>query len=194
MHKDILPQFLEEVVKRTKAIAVGDPLLDSTRMGALITKPHLEKVLGFVSQAKKEVCCKTWQAGSWWLSNYPLDDVEIFPVGGPCALWRRAFCPKWSQAEGGLLHVSLHSRWVGTHSRVQMLLPRSAHLPSLLPQTTAETTWPAWRRRSSARSCLSCRSTPKRRWSGGPTTPPLDWPLGFSPGQQRAADCDNVCF
>uniref|UniRef100_H2MGN4 Aldehyde dehydrogenase 9 family, member A1a, tandem duplicate 1 n=1 Tax=Oryzias latipes TaxID=8090 RepID=H2MGN4_ORYLA len=54
VHKDILPQFLEEVVKRTKAIAVGDPLLDSTRMGALITKPHLEKVLGFVSQAKKE--------------------------------------------------------------------------------------------------------------------------------------------
>lgn len=56
VQKDILPQFLEEVVKRTKAIAVGDPLLDGTRMGALITKPQLEKVLGFVSQAKKEVC------------------------------------------------------------------------------------------------------------------------------------------
>ncbi|XP_024134894.1 4-trimethylaminobutyraldehyde dehydrogenase A [Oryzias melastigma] len=54
VQKDILPQFLEEVVKRTKAIAVGDPLLDGTRMGALITKPQLEKVLGFVSQAKKE--------------------------------------------------------------------------------------------------------------------------------------------
>ncbi|TNN41590.1 Aldehyde dehydrogenase family 9 member A1 [Liparis tanakae] len=33
---------------------VGDPLLDGTRMGALISKPHLEKVLGFVTQAKKE--------------------------------------------------------------------------------------------------------------------------------------------
>uniref|UniRef100_A0A8C6LI38 Aldehyde dehydrogenase 9 family, member A1a, tandem duplicate 1 n=1 Tax=Nothobranchius furzeri TaxID=105023 RepID=A0A8C6LI38_NOTFU len=52
VQKDIMPQFLEEVVKRTKAILVGDPLLDSTRMGALINKPHLEKVLGFVSQAK----------------------------------------------------------------------------------------------------------------------------------------------
>ncbi|MBN3313126.1 A9A1A dehydrogenase, partial [Atractosteus spatula] len=50
----ILPKFLEEVVKRTKAIQVGDPLLDDTRMGALISRPHLDRVLGFVNQAKKE--------------------------------------------------------------------------------------------------------------------------------------------
>uniref|UniRef100_A0A8C2XN94 Aldehyde dehydrogenase 9 family, member A1a, tandem duplicate 2 n=1 Tax=Cyclopterus lumpus TaxID=8103 RepID=A0A8C2XN94_CYCLU len=54
VQREIMPQFLEKVVKRTKAIPVGDPLLDGTRMGALISKPHLEKVLGFVSQAKKE--------------------------------------------------------------------------------------------------------------------------------------------
>ncbi|MEQ2219197.1 hypothetical protein XENOCAPTIV_013990, partial [Xenoophorus captivus] len=54
--REIMPQFLEEVVKRTKAIAVGDPLLDSTRMGAMISKPQLDKALGFVTQAKKEVC------------------------------------------------------------------------------------------------------------------------------------------
>ncbi|KAE8293818.1 Aldehyde dehydrogenase family 9 member A1 [Larimichthys crocea] len=54
VQREIMPQFLEEVVKRTKVIPVGDPLLDGTRMGALISKPHLEKVLGFVNQAKKE--------------------------------------------------------------------------------------------------------------------------------------------
>lgn len=47
--------FVEEVVKRTKAIAVGDPLQDGTRMGALISKPHMEKVLGFIKQAKEQV-------------------------------------------------------------------------------------------------------------------------------------------
>lgn len=51
-----MPQFLDEVVKRTKAIRLGDPMLDDTNMGALISKPHLEKVLGFVDQAKKQVC------------------------------------------------------------------------------------------------------------------------------------------
>ncbi|XP_031728789.1 4-trimethylaminobutyraldehyde dehydrogenase A [Anarrhichthys ocellatus] len=54
VQREIMPQFLEEVVKRTKAIPVGDPLLEGTRMGALISKPQLEKVLGFVNQAKKE--------------------------------------------------------------------------------------------------------------------------------------------
>ncbi len=55
MQSSILPQFLKEVVRRTKAIQIGDPLLDETRMGALVSKPHLEKVLGYVKQAKKEV-------------------------------------------------------------------------------------------------------------------------------------------
>uniref|UniRef100_A0A3Q3E272 Aldehyde dehydrogenase 9 family, member A1a, tandem duplicate 1 n=1 Tax=Labrus bergylta TaxID=56723 RepID=A0A3Q3E272_9LABR len=54
VQREIMPQFLEEVVKRTKAIPLGDPLLEDTRMGALISKPQLEKVLGYVSQAKKE--------------------------------------------------------------------------------------------------------------------------------------------
>ncbi|KAI1892081.1 hypothetical protein AGOR_G00150300 [Albula goreensis] len=54
VQREIVPQFLEEVVKRTKAIPVGDPLLDGTRMGALISRPHLDRVLGFIAQAKKE--------------------------------------------------------------------------------------------------------------------------------------------
>ncbi|XP_071059138.1 4-trimethylaminobutyraldehyde dehydrogenase-like [Pseudochaenichthys georgianus] len=54
VQREIMPQFLEEVVKRTKVIPVGDPLLDDTRMGALISKPQLDKVLAYVNQAKKE--------------------------------------------------------------------------------------------------------------------------------------------
>ncbi|XP_067368649.1 4-trimethylaminobutyraldehyde dehydrogenase A isoform X2 [Channa argus] len=54
VQREIMPKFLEEVVKRTKAIPVGDPLLESTRMGAMISKPQLEKALRYVAQAKKE--------------------------------------------------------------------------------------------------------------------------------------------
>ncbi|XP_017275788.1 4-trimethylaminobutyraldehyde dehydrogenase B [Kryptolebias marmoratus] len=54
VQKEIVPQFVEEVVRRTEAIPIGDPLLDSTRMGALVSRPHLDKVLSFVDQAKKE--------------------------------------------------------------------------------------------------------------------------------------------
>lgn len=55
VQRDILPEFMEEVVRRTQAIEIGDPLLESTRMGALVSRPHLERVLSFVDQAKKEV-------------------------------------------------------------------------------------------------------------------------------------------
>ncbi|KAK3567944.1 hypothetical protein QTP86_027262 [Hemibagrus guttatus] len=48
------PGFLEEVVRRTRAIRIGDPLLEDTRMGALVSREHLHKVLGYVEQAKRE--------------------------------------------------------------------------------------------------------------------------------------------
>ncbi|XP_028329370.1 4-trimethylaminobutyraldehyde dehydrogenase B isoform X1 [Gouania willdenowi] len=54
VQRDIFPEFVSEVVKRTQAIEIGDPLLESTRMGALVSRSHLHKVLGFVEQAKKE--------------------------------------------------------------------------------------------------------------------------------------------
>ncbi|KAL0966291.1 hypothetical protein UPYG_G00293450 [Umbra pygmaea] len=54
VQRRILNEFLQEVVRRTKAIDIGDPLLESTRMGALVSRPHLDRVLGFVEQARKE--------------------------------------------------------------------------------------------------------------------------------------------
>ncbi|XP_030639768.1 4-trimethylaminobutyraldehyde dehydrogenase A [Chanos chanos] len=54
VQREIMPQFLEEVVKRTKAISVGDPLQAGARMGALITRPQLDKVLEYVRKAKEQ--------------------------------------------------------------------------------------------------------------------------------------------
>lgn len=54
VHKAIQTQFLQEVVKGTKAIQIGDPLLEETRMGPLVSQSHLHKVLKYVEQAKRE--------------------------------------------------------------------------------------------------------------------------------------------
>ncbi|XP_043941337.1 4-trimethylaminobutyraldehyde dehydrogenase-like [Protopterus annectens] len=54
VQRDIMDKFVEEVLKVTKTIEMGDPLLETTRMGGLINRPHLEKVLGFVKKAKEE--------------------------------------------------------------------------------------------------------------------------------------------
>ncbi|XP_061588913.1 4-trimethylaminobutyraldehyde dehydrogenase B [Cololabis saira] len=54
VQSSMLPEFVQEVVRRTQAITIGDPLVEDTRMGALVSQAHLDKVLSFVDQAKKE--------------------------------------------------------------------------------------------------------------------------------------------
>uniref|UniRef100_A0A8C9UL23 Aldehyde dehydrogenase domain-containing protein n=1 Tax=Spermophilus dauricus TaxID=99837 RepID=A0A8C9UL23_SPEDA len=54
VQRAILDKFTEEVVEQTQKIKIGDPLLEDTRMGPLINRPHLERVLGFVKSAKQQ--------------------------------------------------------------------------------------------------------------------------------------------
>uniref|UniRef100_UPI00398F1F36 4-trimethylaminobutyraldehyde dehydrogenase A n=1 Tax=Pristiophorus japonicus TaxID=55135 RepID=UPI00398F1F36 len=54
VQKDILSKFVEKVVAKTKAIKIGDPLLKDTQMGGLISRPHLDRVLSYVKQAKDQ--------------------------------------------------------------------------------------------------------------------------------------------
>lgn len=83
VQKDIMPQFLEEVVKRTKVIPLGDPLLEGTRMGALISKPQLDKVLNYVSQAKQQGA-KVLCGGEPYLPSDPKLKAGYFM--SPCVL------------------------------------------------------------------------------------------------------------
>ncbi|KAI6064163.1 4-trimethylaminobutyraldehyde dehydrogenase [Aix galericulata] len=54
VERKILDTFTKEVVKRTQKIKIGDPLLEDTRMGALINRPHLDRVQNFIKQAKEQ--------------------------------------------------------------------------------------------------------------------------------------------
>lgn len=54
IEQDIYDEFKAELLKETQRFVVGDPLLESTRTGALVNKAHLDKVLGYVELAKEE--------------------------------------------------------------------------------------------------------------------------------------------
>lgn len=54
VQKEIYEKFRDAFVAKVKALKVGDPLEESTQVGALVSKPHFEKVLSFVDIAKKE--------------------------------------------------------------------------------------------------------------------------------------------
>ena len=54
VERSLYENFLDEFVKRTKELVVGDPLEEKTRVGALVSKAHMNKVLSYVALAKTE--------------------------------------------------------------------------------------------------------------------------------------------
>jgi aminomuconate-semialdehyde/2-hydroxymuconate-6-semialdehyde dehydrogenase len=54
VERSLYSAFLEEFVRRTREFSVGDPLESSTRVGAMVSRQHLDKVLGYVRIAESE--------------------------------------------------------------------------------------------------------------------------------------------
>lgn len=54
VHESVHDRFVELAAQRARKIRVGDPTSPHTQMGALISRPHLEKVMGYIEEGKKE--------------------------------------------------------------------------------------------------------------------------------------------
>ena len=54
IERPIYKKFCKDFAARVKALKIGDPLDDSTNIGALVSKPHMDKVLSYVELAKEE--------------------------------------------------------------------------------------------------------------------------------------------
>ncbi len=54
IEESIYDRFKKEFVERTKALTVGDPLEESSKQGAIVSKVHYEKILRCIDTAKQE--------------------------------------------------------------------------------------------------------------------------------------------
>lgn len=54
IEKSIYEKFKNELIKQVKELKVGNPLADDTKVGAIVSKMHFEKVLSYIEIAKKE--------------------------------------------------------------------------------------------------------------------------------------------
>jgi len=52
--ESVKEKFLEKLLNKTRKMIVGDPMDITTQVGALISKEHMEKVLGYIELGKKE--------------------------------------------------------------------------------------------------------------------------------------------
>lgn len=54
VQRGIYEQFKEQFVERVSRLTIGDPTLDETKLGAVVSKAHFEKVLGYIQLAQEE--------------------------------------------------------------------------------------------------------------------------------------------
>lgn len=54
VEKSLCEKFVSEFVNRAKQLKVGDPLDDSSNLGAMVSEAHMRKVLGYIDLAQKE--------------------------------------------------------------------------------------------------------------------------------------------
>lgn len=54
VERPLYERFREAFVARTKALRIGDPALDDTDLGAVVSEAHMEKVLGHIALAEQE--------------------------------------------------------------------------------------------------------------------------------------------
>jgi gamma-glutamyl-gamma-aminobutyraldehyde dehydrogenase len=54
VHRSVRDDLVKHLVEGLKAWPVGDPLAADTRLGPMVEKPHLEKVLGYIEKGRAE--------------------------------------------------------------------------------------------------------------------------------------------
>lgn len=54
IHESIYDSFKDKFISKIKALNIGDPSLEKTNFGAVISKAHLDKILSYIELAKKE--------------------------------------------------------------------------------------------------------------------------------------------
>ena len=54
VHESVHDALLERLVEKTAGLKIGDPLDPATQVGALISKDHTEKVLGYIEKGRAE--------------------------------------------------------------------------------------------------------------------------------------------
>lgn len=54
VERPIYEKFKEELVKRTQFLKVGDPFSSITDLGAIVSRPHMEKVMSYLALAEVE--------------------------------------------------------------------------------------------------------------------------------------------
>jgi aminomuconate-semialdehyde/2-hydroxymuconate-6-semialdehyde dehydrogenase len=89
VERSIYEKFKADFVRKTKELTVGDPMSDKTKIGAVVSKQHHEKILGHIEHARKEggkILCggETFNPGGDFAEGYYISPTIIEGLGHDC--------------------------------------------------------------------------------------------------------------
>jgi aminomuconate-semialdehyde/2-hydroxymuconate-6-semialdehyde dehydrogenase len=89
VERPLYEKFKKDFVEQTKKLVVGAPLDDKTRVGAVVSKPHMEKILDYIELAKKEggkILCggKQVNPGGEFSEGYYIEPTIIEGLAHDC--------------------------------------------------------------------------------------------------------------
>lgn len=89
IEQSIYEKFRDEFVKRVKKLKVGDPLDDSSKQGAIVSKNHFDKIMRSIDTAKQEggkIVCggRAVKLASRCANGYFIEPTVIEDLGPDC--------------------------------------------------------------------------------------------------------------
>jgi aminomuconate-semialdehyde/2-hydroxymuconate-6-semialdehyde dehydrogenase len=90
VERSIYEKFKTDFIARTKALKVGNPMDSDTNIGALVSKPHLEKVKSYIDIAEQEggtvLCGGNYVTVEGYENGYYLEPTIIEVTDANCKL------------------------------------------------------------------------------------------------------------
>ena len=90
VERSIYEKFKTDFVAKTKALKIGNPLAEDTNIGALVSKPHLEKVKSYIDIATQEggtvLCGGNYVTVAGFENGYNLQPTIIEVKDANCRL------------------------------------------------------------------------------------------------------------
>jgi aminomuconate-semialdehyde/2-hydroxymuconate-6-semialdehyde dehydrogenase len=90
VERSIYEQFKTDFIARTRALKVGNPMDSETKIGALVSKPHLEKVKSYIDIAEQEggtvLCGGNYVTVEGFENGYYLEPTIIEVTDANCRL------------------------------------------------------------------------------------------------------------
>jgi aminomuconate-semialdehyde/2-hydroxymuconate-6-semialdehyde dehydrogenase len=89
VERKIYDRFRDDLVQKTMQLKIGNPMDEQTRIGAVVSKQHQEKVLGYIDLARREggkVLCggKAYNPGGDFSEGYYIEPTVIEGLGPAC--------------------------------------------------------------------------------------------------------------